>query len=475
MKKYQLIGRKKIFDRKPNHINVTYSTNHLISLPLEILLIIFDQINFTDYINISLTCKKLKNLIYKFFLYYLISFTSSEKFYLFAINHLPLWKNSRLGKRLGLNDVSSQINYIHHVTFVNPPKCKTDSESIKIAGSYDIESIKQRNDFLDYNEFVENFTTLLKEGYGIKSLTINEISPHFSFPSVLIKKYTGLFRKSPVSRSLDVLKLSTQSGWSLPFKFEHISTIVSVFDNINELTLHNFIIEENKLLTGAQNVNLSINNLVLNSCKFIPTTKKREKIASNHDIFTSVKHLHLINLNSGTDLSTIDFVKFRNNHLNELTIDLGSKIFFDCRNENTRIFNFTKFNGFFKLVCSGNSYTNFEYLNLINFDLFDKSGKMLNVDQTPTDDWINNEDLNSLLKNLNTIPNLRIKFKNRDYLQYQVCRNCGAENYHKHNEEELEVKCLEQLTKVLEPLLVNEKLNLTIIDSNDSVLFTRVH
>jgi hypothetical protein len=341
-----------------------------------------------------------------------------------------------------------------------------------------VESVKQRNASLDYDEFITFFLGLLHEGFGIKTITLSEIPPQFAFPDIAIKKDGFLRRK--VSRTLENLILSSQTGWSIPFRFQHISSILTVFDWINELTLKNFIIDEDKLVSPTPLLQklIVIEKLTLISCKFISLTKRlhsKDKSSYYCELFEHVSHLQLIKLTSGNDLSIIDFVKNKNKQLKELTIDLDSSLFFDFSGEQIRFFNFSKFNAFFKLVCSGNSYSSLTTLNLINFDLFDQHGHIRNVDQTPVDDWVNHESLEKFLTNLNSIPNLTIVLKN-PLLSLQVCKKCGFvdDNNSNNSKEETTSGAINDWNELLNPLLKSEALKLRVLNHTYNEVFTRI-
>ena len=90
MKKYQLIGRKKVFTKSKT--SVSYPTAHLCSLPVEILLEIFNcfENDLKTLLKLSLVCNKFHLIINKNFLYNNIIITTPRRFSKFSQTHLPV-------------------------------------------------------------------------------------------------------------------------------------------------------------------------------------------------------------------------------------------------------------------------------------------------------------------------------------------------------------------------------------------------
>lgn len=399
MKKYQLIGR-----RKPSNKIRTpeYSRIHIHSLPLEILIGIFNHLSddVHQLVNLSYVCQKFKSIINKYYLYREIKFHSISSFAKFTDRHLP-------NRLFGMYDTSANISLIQSVEFNDPPIKESDHLKTKIAGSYDVESIKKSRHENNFNGFTNGLSLLLQEDFNLKSVTITEISPHFQFDDV---KPSLLNRgKRNLNRQLDNLVLKTQSGWSIPFKLNHISLILDPFSTINVLELHDFIIDESKLSGLVLSKDITLNHLVLDSCSF---TNRKSSNRQLCPLFRTTSSLSLLNINHSNDLSVIDFIKL-NKNLGKLTIDLGSNIFYE---EN--FFNFKSFNPFFKLICSKTGgYSKLNHLCLINFDLFSNYTHLHESSDT--------SHLSSLLQILSSINTVEIFIKDIPNTVY-ACKKCGS-------------------------------------------------
>lgn len=230
MKKYQLIGIKNVLNKRsrPHH---SYPSIHICNLPLEILLYIFSffqNLDLTSLINMAKTCRTFKTIIYKHVLYARMVFPTMHSFQKYTEYHLP-----HLGLKFQLTAPSDCVNYLQSVVLVNPPVRPRKDMGTNIAGSYIIDDndcdIKRSG--LSYEDFLRSFNAILKEAYGLKSITINEISPHFAFPDTWDDDKGGLskFRKrgQKMKKTLNKLQLSTQSGWTVPFRLGHISGILA--------------------------------------------------------------------------------------------------------------------------------------------------------------------------------------------------------------------------------------------------------
>ncbi|CUM65083.1 uncharacterized protein PRCAT00002706001 [Priceomyces carsonii] len=423
MKKYQLIGRKKVLIKKKD-ISEKYSQYHLYSLPIELLIEIFDYCKDDKraLLSLSLVCNKFNNIINKNFLYKTVCFQSSKVFYKFSINHLPS-SSSSFVKRSRWNETSSKVNFIQNVKFLSPPSYKSIDHTTQIGG-YQIE-VDCRNSINTYNHYMDSFASLLKEAFGLKTVSIDEISPFFSFPIEFSQESLTLnyvWKKRQPSRVLDKLVLKAQSGWSIPFKLSHISLMLSVFDIINELVLHNFVLDDEKLLTGQLPKKLIVKKLTLQSCLYTNSNRKQRKVP---DIFSEVLSLELRHALSGNDLTILDLIK-SNNRLSELSIDIGSSIFYKTV-ENERIFNFRKYNLFFQLICSGKgSFSTLKDLKLKNFDLFDTYGHIhnikLNDDNASSSSSI--DSFEELLEYLGNVEHLTIILKDKTN-KLKTCIKCG--------------------------------------------------
>ncbi|KAG5418802.1 hypothetical protein I9W82_003520 [Candida metapsilosis] len=367
---------------------------------MEILLRIFGSLHDGGHslLPMARTCRNFYQIICKYFIYRDIKFKTSSEFFKFANQHL-------------IGEISNKINYLEHVTFVNPQIKKSSNQSINIAGSYAVESNSRTKDTLSYAEFISNLKSLFSHAYGLKSVQFVEIAPEFAFPLELKQKgSTSLFkRKAPKrKRCLDKLVLRPQSGWSIPLKDIHLSLFCEYFESIAELHLIDFIIDQ------PINVDIKVEKLVLQTCSY-----SVKKIKSPSPLFKDVSVLGLQGLSSSMQLSLIDLVKL-NNKLNTLILDLNSSVFYSNGE-----FNFTKFNPFFKLLCcGGGNYANLKTLVLKNFDLFN----YLKHDDLheEVDSWIEppTNNFETFMKYVSFVPSLIIVLK-KTPVRVNTCKKCG--------------------------------------------------
>ncbi|CAK7903842.1 hypothetical protein CAAN1_09S00518 [[Candida] anglica] len=480
MKKYQLIGRRKALSSQSSK-EIRYPAAHLHSLPFEILLEVLQHL--TDDINnllsMALVCHKFNSIINKAFLYNTVTLNGSRKFSKFAISHIPTVRS--LAKKFSSQvEASSKVNLIQTLILINPPTKETQQSKTKIAGTYDIESMSRRGQDTEYDSYVTSLTNFCKESYSLKNLILSELPPQFAFPidsdegsSNSSGSNGGLFsswKREKPKRTLSTLVLKAQSGWSMPFKYSHISTIISVYDQINELILQNFIVDEGRLSSYQTTQNIEIETLTLKSCAY--TNRPTKRVPSF--IFKNVNHLKLLNVSSVKDLSVIDFVK-SNNNLNKLTIDFNSSVFYESTPNFERAFNFTRFNSFFKLLCSGSgSYSNLNEIELVNFSLWDEHGHRHNIDEvskdSDQDDWVapSTDTFETLLSYLSNIPSLRIMLKDRT--METSCIKCGAIQ----SPGILETLGYCSWERLLSPVIkANEKCKIRLLSFSGNVLFVR--
>lgn len=437
MKKYQLIGRK-LNNRFPTRKGaINYPPLHLYSLPLEILLRIFRSLhhNGQPLLPVARVCKNFYQIICKYFIYRQIKFKTSVEFFKFANQHLN-------------GEVSNKINYLENVTFVNPQIKKSSNQSINIAGSYAVESNSRTMDTLSYTEFISTLGNLFSHAYGLKCVQFTEIAPEFAFPLEFKQKAsTSLFKRKVTKRkrSLEKLVLRPQSGWSIPLKDIHLSLFCEYFDSIAELHLIDFIIDQ------PINVDIKVRKLILQSCSY-----SIKKIKSPSPLFKDVSVLELQGLTSSMQLSLIDLVKL-NNKLNTLILDLMSSVFY-ANGE----FNFTKFNPFFRLLCSGEgSYANLKTLVLKNFDLFN----YLKHDDLheDVDSWIEppTNNFETFMKYVSFVPSLIIVLK-KTPVRVNTCKKCGFKK--------------QQLDKLIETLTPQEwEIFLKRLELQDNKLKIQLH
>lgn len=478
MKKYQLIGRKKVFTKSKQNIN--YPAAHICSLPVEILLEIFNCFDNDKktLLKLSLACNKFHLIINKNILYKNITISTLRTFDKFSQAHLPSTIYS-IAKRFGHNEPSKNINLVKSVHFINPPTRNSSNRKTNIAGSYDVESVNSRDEEVCFNEYRDSFMSLLKEAYGLKAIIISEISPEFSFehdiPSETSHIFSGFKAKKP-SRTIGKLVLKAQSGWSIPFKISHISSLFHVYDTIDELVLHNFVVDDLKLTSNSSKIG-GINKLTLNSCIYIKNSNRKMQNYKKKcpDIFADVSTLRLLNILSEGDLSIIDVVK-QNNRLSKLTMDLGSQIFYLASKSSNveKNFNYARYNLFFKLLCSGQgSYANINELELINFDLFD-GFTHTHIRDENKDDWIAplTDNFESLLVYLSTIKKLTIILKEKPK-KVRTCLKCGFTKSEKPDKKILLLNSKEW-SILLNPLLsANEDCAVRISDHKGNSMFVR--
>lgn len=469
------MGRKKV----PEHRRKTaYPPLHILSLPLEVLLqIIADIDDLPSLILLSISCSKLRNIVDKNFLYRLITFYTTDQFLKFAHCHLP----QRLSlTRRAVTEPSTRINYIQVVHFVKPPTIDNTSTPVSIAGTYAVDT--KETDL--YQSFVKCLKVLINEAYGLKEVRISEISPQFTLcldPSEGTSKTKKLLPHQV--RRLEKLVLTAQSGWNIPFKTGHVALISCYFDEIQELKLNRFVITEGKLAGEFMALKCKIDCLVASACKFSDARRGKRQPAA---VFSLISALTMAEIHLGSDLSLIDFVK-ANNKLTRLSIDISSPIFYTTDAGNVKQFNFSKYNNFFKLVCSGKGgYSLLKEVVLTEFDLFDSYGhqhdKLLEMvpeeceDESETevdvDSWVEKptNTFTHFLEYLGNVPFVTFIVKNKPMTMH-TCKNCGF--------------TVEEATKpvtsllphewaiVLTPILNNPNCSVMVCDHNLRHLFQR--
>ncbi|GEQ67175.1 hypothetical protein JCM33374_g838 [Metschnikowia sp. JCM 33374] len=481
MKKYQLIGRKKVASNRRNL--GTYPPLHLCSLPFEILLQIFScaQLDTCDLLSLALSCFKFNTVISKFFLYRKLRFQSTSKFNSFAQAHLP-HKISSLARRFIPSEPSGKINFITSVHFVNPPTYSNFNSSTNIAGSYAVDT--QESGTPEYRYFMKSLRSLLNEAYGLKEVKVSEISPQFQFSPEFLESGSSLGLKSRLknskqARCLDRLVLTAQSGWTIPFKANHLSLFASIFQKITILHLNNFVINEQKLVSESPSNSSSIESLVLSACIYNdPRKNSRRKCVG---MFSDISSLEMTLMQHGADLSLIDLVK-ANNRLSKLSIDISSAIFYHIDpSDNSSKFNFSKYNNFFKLVCSGEGgYANLKEVVLTNFDLFhtfshQHEKNRLEVIQEDSEDWPEaprppSNTFEEFLRHLSNIPYLTIVVKEAPQFM-NTCKNCGFTV----KEETKKISSLrrDEWWIILEPILSRNTCSVVVYDHKLQTLFSR--
>ncbi|OBA16988.1 hypothetical protein METBIDRAFT_80156 [Metschnikowia bicuspidata var. bicuspidata NRRL YB-4993] len=478
MKKYQLIGRKKVaFNRRTDG---AYPPLHICLLPFEVLLQILSHVqkNVNDLLLLALTCSKLNTIILKFFLYRKLSFLSALKFDSFAQAHLP-HKISSLARRFVSSEPSGKINFITSVHFVNPPTYSNFNAHTHIAGSYAVDTLK--SDLSEYRYFVKSLQSLLNEAFGLKEVRLSEISPQFDFAPELVESASLLglksrFKSHKQTRCLEKLVLTAQSGWTIPFKASHVSLFTSIFQRISILHLNNFVINEQKLVSESPSHPPSIESLLLSACIYVDSKKTAKRKCVG--LFVETSSLEMSLMQHGTDLSLIDLVKV-NDKLSRLSIDISSAIFYHVDSaDNKPKFNFTKYNNFFKLVCSGaGGYANLKEIVLTSFDLFhtfshQHEKSTLDVIQEEGSDGFESlsNTFEGFLKNLSAIPFLTIVVKEAPKV-VRTCKNCGFTI--KEDTKKISSLRQDEWYIILAPILLNNKCSLVVYDHKLQTLFSR--
>lgn len=457
--------------------NTVYPPLHILSLPTEILVYILRYLlgDIGSYLLLALTCSKLNSIVLKMFLYEAVQFKTIPRFIKFAHIHLPQ-RASPL--RFVLSEPSSKINFIRSVHFVNPPMYNDLDEVIKIAGSYSVFALDPGID--QYKGFVRNLQLLLSEAYGLKELKISEILPQFKFSSDFLEQQSTnslklRFKSRTPIRKLDRLCLSAQSGWSIPFKVDHISLLTQFYGEIGSLELHNFVINDAKLVNAAVPP-LQIQALRLSACTYTKQLCRRKCL----DIFGVTSFLALSAIPHINDLFLIDAIK-ANSKLTRLSIDISSSIFYLVDPvDNSWKFQYSKYNNFFKLLCSGKGgYAHIKELVLTEFDLFHTMSHQhdSNLDTIQEED----EDLELIESKVNTfeyfmeylseIPKLTIILK-KEPMVIHTCMNCGFTV----QDSSKRVSSLRQdeWARVLLPVLAKKDCSITVYDYNMYLLYSRV-
>lgn len=482
MKKYQLMGRKRV--SKAVH-KTNYLPLHIHSMPYEIVIQIFSYLaeDTASLLLLALVCSKFNNIVSKNFLYHSVEFHTTAQFSRFAQAHLPL--KLSLGRRFSSTEASSRINYIRSVHIVNPPTNSGSIPQTQIAGTYTVDARDTTNN--TYLDFVTHLKSLLNEAYGIKEVRISEISPQFEFPSDLnhppsFSAIKHRFKTPKPRRSIEKIVLTAQSGWNIPFKVGHIALFIHLFDEVSELKLNKFVIHDQKLPTAPLEKPFSIECLVVTSSIYLDS-KRAKRVPSS--LLANTTSLLLEDIQNGGDLCLIDFIK-ANNGLSRLSIDVSSSIFYTIDpQDQVRKFNFSRYNNFFKLVCSGQGgYSKLREVVLTNFDLFNSFShqhdtKLEGIQECDEDGLSSDEDswiepptntFGYFLRYLSQMPYLTIVVKEAPAVVHS-CVNCGF----LVEEKTKRISTLQphEWNIILAPILDNRSCSVLIYDHNHQPLFSR--
>lgn len=477
MKKYQLMGRKKV---SRTATKPTYQPFHLHSMPYEILMQIFALVakDMPSLLLLALVCSKFNSIISKNFLYHTVQFKSTSQFERFAYAHLPL--KLSIGRRFGSTEPSPRLNYIRSVEFVSPPTNSHAMNMTQIAGTYTMDTLSGTN--TKYEDFLSNMKTLLIEAYGIKEVRLSEISPQFEFPHDLMQQSSFAsiklrFKTPKPLRSIEKIVLTAQSGWKIPFKLTHISLFIHIFDEVSELKLNKFVINELKIISETLSTPFTVGCLVLTASVYSDGKLSMLKRTPSN-LFGNTSSLLLEEIQHGNDLCLIDFIKC-NNQLSLLSIDISSGIFyFVDPQDQTKKFNFSKFNNFFKLVCSGQGgYSNLKEVVLTNFDLFgsffhqhEKNSESIPAEEE--DDWVEppTNTFEFFMKYISQVPFLTIIVKEAPAIMH-TCVHCGFTVQEKTKR--ISSLLSREWAIILAPILANKHCSVLIYDHRLRPLFSR--
>lgn len=478
------MGRKKVVSPV---VKVNYPPLHLHSLPYEIIVQIFDNLagNLQHILALASVCRKFNSIINKNFLYNSLLFHSPAQFLRFAHAHL----GQKTSLSLRSHGPSPRINYIRLISFVNPPANDAASKLTQIAGTYLFDCLEEGISV--YQNFVTELKNLMNEAYGLKEIRMTEIAPQFAFQPPESSSFSSIkhhFRAPKPTRSLTKLVLSTQSGWNIPFKLSHILLFLEVFDQISELKLNNFILNESKLVAETLPKPVTVDCLVLTSCIYTHSRRSGQKHECA-ELFVKTTSLLLEKIRNGADLSLIDFIKV-NDHLRRLSIDVSSPIFYACDpNDFALKFDFTKFNNFFELVCSGQKgYLGLREVVLTSFDLFNsyshehEKTALACIEEEDEDEEEKEEGVrdpwakkptntfDSFLESLSKVEFLTIVVKEAPKVMH-TCKNCGF----RVEEESKTIASLlpYEWSIILAPILRNPLCSVLIYDHTLQVIFSR--
>lgn len=474
----QLIGWKRPFTKTPRQ-TTNYPAHHICSLPPEILDRVVLLLPLKALLALAATCTKLYKFVCKKFLYQDVVLKSPLAVALFASHHLPSGAKPMHRIRSTPNEASKMINYIQSVHFVNPPSRVSPHTTIKIVGTYDVGGEIGKNDPTSFMEWSESVKVLCTECFGLKTLTITDISPSFAFESfddthvLSLQKSLSFWKKTKTpKRSLQTLVLKAQSGWLIPFKFELLAGLRDLFSGIEHLVLHNFIIDDMKLVTEYPNAaaGLAVNRLTLHSCLYHPTLRKSSKPRVNAPLFSQVNALTMNNILSMQDLSLIDFIRL-NRKLAWLGIDMASPVFYHKNAIDVQPqFNYQKFNLFFKLVGSKNgTFNNLCCLELSNFDLLSGFAH-LHEQKHDTSIADSRETMQELFLHISKIANLIIRLPCK-VQRIHTCKKCGFKESVERDKDITSLLAGEWSILLHSVISNNERCNIQVYDYKNILLF----
>lgn len=437
----------------------------LMSLPVELLLKVFENLSQRDFLQLCLTCKYLNLFIYKYFLYNWVDIKSFGSLLSFKKTILKNKKTNKLPV------------FVNNIKFCHP--IKSNSHVDKYAAFTYSSPLSSNRFTLDYIESLMELVAFLP---NLQSIDIYDITPGFQFPewTSSIKQYAHEHNYYP---TLKKLSLASEAGWNIALR----PNLLWPFGSIQELQLNNMIVDSqsltkpvNLLTLCYQDENgLLINNKMFNNeldmdLVYSPISSlglSSCSIASNSynmlfKYFQNVQILKLSSLKSFYDiLLCLNFPNLREFHL-----DLNSKCFscydsieFNSINVNNDNSNY----GYFNSVFVPKFYLNYEkFRNIIEkIQTNPKIEKILltNVSFTnlkPVDpEDITNEDHNlvntNLYKFLETL-------KNFEKIEFVMLKN-----YTLHQQ-----RSKQDWGNLLEPCF-NSRNTIRVKDRDMSLLFQR--
>ncbi|AOA63572.1 F-box protein of unknown function [Komagataella phaffii CBS 7435] len=383
MKKLQLMGLKKKFSKKVPKEPVVYPEIHLVSLPDEILTLIFKNLDKKTLCALSQINKRLQAV--------------SQKTLYRAIRVSSTLKLLQLCRTLDRNSVEQKpwlyaIDSLQLDIDIGNSANEFISVSIgKLGYSSSIKSTNYKDLLNTFNLYKNLMTHLL----SLNSISLTQVSPRLNFPIECSLYYKVNDRiECPKNYTYDDLRrdsiktvrLESQDGISIPLR----SHLLWSFGLIKELILRNMNIDEESLVDTRYLVDASSGNWIIDpinqitqpitgfpTIDTIPKHKKSyhspiEKLTLNattvsssalhflRNYFHNVTELCLLNIKNLHDLASITYFP----NIKALTIDLDSKIFWNFLNDFP-----VQFDSFFSVLCSLHKIQTITFVNVKFFNL----------------------------------------------------------------------------------------------------------
>lgn len=383
MKRLQLIGKKKRFLRPEQAITKDPNRIHFLSLPVEIVLLIVEELEYNrkNIVSLSQTCILLNNLLNKSILFNEIN-----------LKNIRMCSNFR--KMLKKNTRNLHL-YVEKLILSDPVPANTQAEESNL-------NFALRSRKLESN-YIEIINDIIFKLPNLKYLELVEVPGNFHFPVELssyskienitnsyqrkklfssVNSYNGnsnnsiygnsnavqnipTFEKLTQLYTVPNIYISAETGWSIPLR----SHILWCFGKIQELSLKGIILDSTSFTnvkylyddntknfcqsdndcSSVHRFTSPIESLILDSC-----TINSNDYSKFESFFNKVSKFSLINIKYLRELELIDYLP----NLKELTIDFKSRVFSDFLNNYN-----TQFDSFFQMLCSK---PNLKILRLIN-------------------------------------------------------------------------------------------------------------